>query len=106
MLIGLVNLVLAIWNTVFRGFLIKTFWVWFLLPLFPNLPALHILPAIGLSYLVSAFTPWKSLTQKDLDDLKDTSNHERTTLTFINGIVYTLAISLVLLGGYIVHCFM
>lgn len=106
MLVALVNLVLSIWNVVFRGFLIKTFWVWFLLPLFPNLPTLTILPAIGLSYLVGSFTPWKGITQKEMDEFSTSTSDSRALLTFVNGLLYSVGIAFCLLGGYIVHCLM
>lgn len=103
---SVVNLVLSIWNTVFRGYVIKTFWFWFLMPLFPALPHLAILPAIGLSYLVGAFTPWKGLTQKEWEEVRSSNSAERTTLGLFNGLIYTVALALTLLGGYIVHCLM
>lgn len=103
---SLVSIVLSVWNTVFRGYVIKTFWFWFLIPLFPSLPHLAILPAIGLSYLVGAFSTWKGFSQEEWEKVRASNSAERTTLGLINGFVYTIALAFTLLGGYIIHCLM
>jgi hypothetical protein len=106
MLLALVNLVLSVWNTVFRGLVIKIFWGWFLLPLFPSLPVLTVLYAVGLSYTVGIFTPMKGLTSKELEEIKDSTSESRGALNAINGALLSVAIGFTLLGGYILHCFM
>lgn len=107
MLLALVNLVLSVWNTVFRGLVIKIFWAWFLMPLFPALPVLTILYAMGLSYMVGIFHPMRGLTSKELEEIKDpTTDGRSTVLSAINGALTSVAIAFILLGGYILHCFM
>ena len=106
MLLALVNLVLSVWNTVFRGLVIRIFWGWFLLPLFPALPTLTVLTAIGLSYMVGIFAPIRRLTTKEYEEIKTSNSEERVLVSTINSGLTTLAIGFVLLGGYIVHCLM
>lgn len=106
MLLALVNFVLSVWNTVFRGLVIKIFWGWFLMPLFPALPVLTVLYAIGLSYVVGVFSPMRGLTSKELEEIKDSTTEGRSALSAINGVLTSVAIAFILLGGYILHCFM
>jgi hypothetical protein len=69
MLLHLVSLVLGFFNMVFRGFLIKTFWAWFIISIFPSLPPLSVISAIGVSMFISLFHTVKTVTKEQLDDL-------------------------------------
>ena len=84
---SLITLVLGIFNTIFRGYLIKTFWAWFVLTQFHNLPPLTILGAIGLSCFVGIMTPWRGLTGSE----KHMDSDERAALNLMNAAIYTLA---------------
>lgn len=48
---------LGVYSTAAVGFVISVFWLWFLLPLFPMLPHLTVIQAIGLTFLFYAFKP-------------------------------------------------
>jgi hypothetical protein len=106
MLVSLVSLVWSILNTVLRGYLIKTFWAWFIISQFPQLPTISILPAIGFSFFVGALTPFRAPSPGEIRDYKDQDPDEkRLTGLFIQG-GYTLGILMSLAGGWIVHHFM
>lgn len=93
--------VLSIFNTVFRGYLIKTFWGWFVLSQFPNLPHISVVGAIGLSWVVSAFAPMKHFTASDLESYKDSDGSVR----LINGAIHFIAILFSLGSGWVLHHF-
>lgn len=44
-------LVFTVYLTVAGGVVLSTFWAWFLLPVFPNLPPLSLVTAIGINML-------------------------------------------------------
>lgn len=108
MLSSFVTFVWSVLNLVFRGYLFVTFWAWFVVTSFPTVPALTILPAIGLSYLVAILSPWRGVTQVDLDAHRNaTANKgDATILRFVNAGVYTFILLCSWLGAWVVHHFM
>lgn len=48
---------IVIYGVFSSGFVLSVLWAWFLLPLFPMLPKLTVLQAIGLMLVVRAFKP-------------------------------------------------
>jgi hypothetical protein len=54
---------LAALMSVINGWILSLFWVWFILPLFPTLPVLDIIHAIGLAAAVRVVLP----SRPDLD---------------------------------------
>ncbi len=105
-MLHLLSIIWSLFNTVLRGYLIKTFWAWFVITQFPSLPAISILPALGFSFFVSSLAPWKSLTAKDWEAQQSQSADDRLQLGLINCGVYTLAIGISLGMGWVVHHFM
>lgn len=105
-MIHLVTFVWGIFNAVFRGYLIKTFWTWFVVSQFPHLPLIEILPAIGLSYFVSIVSPWKALTIHEFEELKAQEKIDKTSLNLINAGSFTVALLLSWGMGWVVHHFM
>jgi len=105
----LTHLVLFVWsilNTVIRGYVLTTFWTWFVLTLFPQAPQLAILPAIGLVYLVGLLAPVKLATTEDLRRSREESDSEKKLLGVINSAGYTLAMALTWASGWVIHHFM
>ena len=103
MLLSLFNLALAIWNTVFRGLIIKIFWAWFVITLIPTLPALTVVTAIGLCYIVGAFKTLPALTREQLDKIKSgegyTNTNDNASLGIWNGVIHSVSLLAVLGGG-------
>ena len=99
---SIITLVLGIINTIFRGYLIKTFWAWFVMTQFHNLPSLSILGAIGLSCFVGIMTPWRGLTGEE----KAMDSDERAALNLLNAGIYTLAMFISWGVGAIIHWMM
>ena len=56
-MIGLILIVLGafLYDTLCWGLVMYKFWDWFLLPVFPELPALSFVYAIGLMFVVGLF---------------------------------------------------
>lgn len=100
------NFVLSIFNTVCKGFLVKTFWGWFILTQFPSLPQISIMPAIGFCMFVSAISPWRTVTAKEIDEMSELSADKRTMISFLNGFFTFVAIVIMLGMGWVVHHFM
>lgn len=106
MLVSLVSLVWSIFNTVLRGYLIKTFWVWFILTQFPSLPHISTIAAIGFSFFVSALAPLRSPSAREIDDFKNRNSEDgRMTNLFIQ-IGFTIGTLITLFSGWVVHHFM
>lgn len=104
-MLHLLNIVWSILNTVLRGYLIKTFWAWFIVTQFPGLPKITILPALGFSFFVGAMTPSRSLTARDLEDNKMDAD-DRLALSLVNAGLLTLGTLLTLGAGWVLHHFM
>ena len=105
----LLNTVIFVWsllNTVIRGYVVKSFWTWFLIPLFPDVPQLEILPAIGLIYLVGLFVPVKSVTTDDLKRTREETESEKKTVAMVNAAGYTVAMAFTWGTGWLIHYFM
>ena len=59
-LIGVLGIIalligLVLYSTFSWGFVLYKFWAWFLIPIFPNLPQLTIMEAIGLMFMIGLF---------------------------------------------------
>ncbi len=127
MLLSLFNLVLTVFKTVYRSWIFQTFWGWFVLLVFPSLPALPILATIGFFYMLSLchnqtpltraeydkmVTAWKKswhappkTTEKTAAEVIATKLEQRTSLLHaitdncMALFIYTASLS----GGYVVH---
>ena len=104
--LSLLQLVLGIVSVLFRGFVIKTYWAWFLITQFPSLPTLTLMGAVGLSFCVGILSPMKSFSQKEWDELRASDSEDRTKLSLINTGLHIVGCGFALLGGYIWHLFM
>lgn len=64
------TVLIAVIALILDGFILKTFWAWFLLPVFPGAPKLTITTAIGLACLISFIgQSWtKKQEEGDLSD--------------------------------------
>lgn len=97
------TIALSIFNTVFRGYLIKTFWGWFIMSQFPNLPSISVLAAIGLSCFVGAISPWRTPSPKEMEGM---DADDRIKYHCATSVGMTLAIALSLGIGWVVHALM
>jgi len=78
------------------GWIMSLFWVWFILPLFPSLPTLDVIHAIGLALMVRALCP-KGVGSDQSD--KAGKKAEKA-------LSYLLRPAAVLLFGYVAHVIM
>jgi hypothetical protein len=100
------TLVLSLFNTVFRGYLIKTFWAWFIMTIFTTLPSIGLLAGIGLSLFLSSITAWRSMTIGEWEDVKGISAEDSSNLQLINGVFLAFALAVTLGVGWVVHHYM
>jgi ABC-type lipoprotein release transport system permease subunit len=57
-------ILLGVYSTAAVGFVISVFWAWFLMPIFPMLPHLTVIQAIGITFLLNALKPnYKDMTE-------------------------------------------
>jgi len=104
-MISLVTFVWSILNTVLRGFLVKTFWVWFVLSQFPSLPHINIYAAIGFSLVVGALAPLRSPSATDIVNFGDQDKEERKLVGLFTQLGFTLGFFLSWGMGWVVHHF-
>lgn len=93
----------AVFNSVFRGFVIKVFWKWFVLTKFPNLPVLETIEAIGLVYFVSSF---RSLSLPSISEIDDNKELSKEAKLIAKQLLATVLILFTFVGGWIVHLLM
>lgn len=96
-------LCLSVLNVVARGFMIKTLWAWFVLPVFTTMPQLTTLSAYGLSMVVQAFCSWKWTSAAEREDAK---NSDLGETMLHNQIVFLITSGIFLLSGWIIHSLM
>lgn len=60
--------ILYIPAAIVRGFVVSQMWLWFVVPVF-GLPLLPVIPAVGVTLLVSVLTHETSTTAKDGTDV-------------------------------------
>jgi hypothetical protein len=104
--LSLLQFALSVVSVLFRGFVIKTYWAWFIITLFPSLPTLTLMGAVGLSFCVGIMAPMKSLSQEEWDELRASDSEDRTKLSLLNTGLHIFGCGMALLGGYIWHLFM
>lgn len=103
-MVHLLSFVWTIFNIVFRGYLISVFWAWFVMTQFTNLPHLSVIAAIGLSLFIGLVAPKKSLTAKDIDDIRDSKESDlHKYMNLINNVIYTFAYLITWAYGAIVY---
>lgn len=71
-------------NAVYRGLLIKTYWVWFVMSTFPGVPSIGIPAAIGLSLLLTAMVGVSTNIDQTNSEIL-ASGLGTTTLFFVAG---------------------
>ena len=92
------GLMSIVFTSVLNGYVLCTFWSWFVVSQFENIPQITIAGAIGLSMTMKLFAATITTTaQKD----------KTTTGLVIEFIMYSICYPLMVLGlGYIIHLFM
>jgi hypothetical protein len=105
-MLHVLNIVWSVFNTVLRGVLIKTFWAWFLVSQFPQLPLISVVPAIGFSCMIAALTPYKSITAAEWEMYKESAKGDSLSMGLLNNGIQTVGTALLLLSGWITHHFM
>lgn len=103
--IVLVSYGFNIGNAIYRGFVLKLMWGWFILSQFPSMPNISIAGALGISAVLEllqyqglSFTEYKQLEENDSDDF--------TLWTWKRSYMGTLYISICLGIAAVIHHFM
>lgn len=97
---------LSIFNVVYKGFIMKTFWAWFVLTTFPHLPRIETVAAIGLALFINAASPWKSTSTKDIEGYMAVKDSKFTPyIGLINSAGHFAGASLLLGVGWLFHHF-
>lgn len=102
---GLLQLAFTVGIALYRGWIIKIFWAWFVLPVFTSLPTLSTMQAIGISFMVSILSLLQSVSKKELQEFQDESD-DYTDFQLLTLLIKALGLSLALLSGWIWHHFM
>lgn len=89
------GLLLTIVGILLGGFIISTFWGWFIQPTFPTLPLLTVGQGIGLSVFISFLLRGLARTS----DIKETG-------FWVQMVTHIVGLLVSLLFGWIVHLFM
>lgn len=97
----ILSFLFGIVNTVVRGYVVKTFWGWFILSQFKNLPDLSLSGCIGLSLFASIITYSMSFTTAQRTESSDDSS--KTAI--FNQLVFFISCMSSLLVGSVVHSF-
>lgn len=100
-MVHLFRFVFAVFTIAFRGFVGTKLWTWFMVSTF-GLPYINTVQAIGLTLLISLFSPWKSYSDKELDEAKATS----PAASLVSTLIHLLTASIILLMGWLVHMLM
>ena len=82
-------------STLYGGFVLVKFWTWFFMSIFPELPMIGYMEAVGLSFALRYFIVGISLTDEKLQE-------ESISYKIIKSITIP---TLALLFGYIIYLF-
>lgn len=85
--------VLITYSTLMYGYIVFCFWDWFVLPVFPELPEINFIQAVGLYFFISLFKYTSTAKTKDGETLHNLA-------------VGILSPIIVLVVGAIVHSMM
>lgn len=85
---GLVMIIVA---TIISGFMVFKLWAWFIIPVFPSLPTLTFIQAVGISVLLTVIFGKRDTKEKDYDEIVE---------SFFGGIIYS---ALIFLFAWIVY---
>lgn len=92
--------VLILYNCLSWGVVVWCFWDWFLLPVFPNLPELGYLKAVGLMFFIDLFKNqvFPAIPTFKPEFIKSDGKNTQSIATFISPWV-------VLIIGFFMHLF-
>lgn len=96
-------LCVSLFNLIFRGFVVKFFWKWFILTKFPNLPVLETIEAVGLVYFVSALGIFNYHSFSEIDKDEDLSKEAKI---IYKPLAVTALIAITFFIGWVVHLLM
>jgi len=103
---SILSLVISVGNIFLRGHVIKTFWTWFILTLFPGLPALTVMGAIGLSMMLGIFHAVR-IDREDLQKYLDGDRPEwHPAMSTLMASLHTLSLLVMWFMGWLIHCMM
>lgn len=57
--------VVIVYSSLSWGFILSKFWEWFLIPIFPEIPHISLIQAIGITFFICLFRSGKSTFVKD-----------------------------------------
>lgn len=104
----------SVFNIFYKGFLIKTFWAWFILTQFHSLPRIETAPAIGLALFFQSLSAWKYISSKEMEAYVEIKDGKLAALEpsvfapyigIINSAGHFIGTSLLFGLGWILHHF-
>ena len=85
-------------TTILRGYVLTILWAWFIIPTFPSMPVLHVVPALGISLMINYLCK---------DGNLDKNEDEDKWVAFSKAIILAIAKPFMVLGiAWIVHLWM
>lgn len=100
----ILHILLSTANTILRGVVIRYFWGWFILTVFHTLPELSLAGAIGLSLVLEAVSPWKTLTRRELKEFEDAADD--LSVGMYNAFLYAIGLAISFVVGWVIHLLM
>jgi hypothetical protein len=100
----IIHILLGTANTILRGVVIKYFWGWFILTVFHTLPDLSLAGAIGLSLVLEAISPWKTLSRRELTEFAEAA--EDLSVGAHNAFLYAIGLVISFVVGWVIHLLM
>jgi hypothetical protein len=103
-MLALLTVAIGIGNLVFRAFVLKCYWAWFAVKLFPSLPTFNLPQCLALFFVFSVFIYPKTMTLKDYKESKESNKDpDSKYMGIANNAVVVMHTSVLLLMGYVFH---
>lgn len=99
------DMMMAVFTIMLRSFLIKSLWLWFIVPQFFVQP-LKLSTSIGIVLMVGGVTALKTASKSELDEMKGYDDKARLVVTLTNFLAQAMDIVLIYVFAWLIHCMM
>ena len=99
------DIMMAIATIMLRSFLIRSLWLWFIVPQFSAQP-LKLATAIGIVCMGSAVYTWKTASKSEIDEMRGYEDKDKFIVPFTNFMAQSVDLVMVYIFAWLIHCMM
>ena len=99
------DVMMAVSTIMLRSFLLKSLWLWFIVPQFVVQP-LKLATAIGVVCMVCGIYAWKTASKSEMAEMKSYDDKDKFMVPFTNFLAQVMDIIMIYVFAWLIHCMM